>query len=362
MTVRLLISLLVVLLLATDALAQERTTPLAGQRAPAQVMLWPVYQQYQDGDLHLAEFSTALTAYLPVGRNAGLSLRAGQAQASGDVENLGGLTDIQMAGTYYQALGRASIVGGLTLNLPSGKQALTPAEFQTLVLLSRTVYDFQTPTLGQGFGAATSLTLALSLNDRMVIGGGVSYQYRGAFEPVAEMQAAYDPGDEITLTAGVDVQLAPHMVLSGDVSYTTYGTDAVGEEDVFAAGSKIAVRAAYRAQWGERTLTVQAQHRSRGKSDLLASAEAAGLPDVLPTQTDLFGQYRMRLHERFELGVLGEARVFEETARFPAMSAFGAGVTPVLRLSRRVHLPARFVYNFGDLTGVEAGIGLVVLF
>jgi hypothetical protein len=70
----------------------------------------------------------------------------------------------------------------------------------------------------------------------------------------------------------------------------------------------------------------------------------------------------MRLHERLELGLLGEVRVFEKTARFPAMSVFGAGVTPVLRLSRRVHLPARFVYNFGDLTGVEAGMGLRILF
>lgn len=357
-----LLILFFLFVLAADASAQDEA-PIAGQRLPTQITLIPVYQQYDHDALSLSEFSTTLNVFVPVTRNLGLSLRAGQAQVTGDLQtddpltDLSGLGDVQLSATYFQEIGAASLVAGLAANLPSGKQQLTPDEFQTLTLLSRTVYDFQMPSFGQGFGFSPSLTLAMPLGDRFALGLGASYQYRGGFEPLDEMQDDYDPGDEVLLTVGFDVGLAPQMSVSGDVSYTGYGTDRRGDEEVYAAGSKVVLTGQYRARWGFDGLWVVARHRIRGKGELLA-AGASGEASVLPTQTDVLMQYTRRVGEPLDLGVLGEARFFEETDVLPGASVFGVGVAPVLRVSRRVEVPARFVYNLGDLSGLEAALGV----
>src|SRR5690606_28120510 len=115
---------------------------------------------------------------------------------------------------------------------------LSSEEFRTSVLLSQHVYGFRVPVLGQGFNAAPGLTVAVPVSDRVVVGVGFAYQYRGAFEPLDDGRS-YDPGDEVLVTGGLDAALSDTWTISGDASYALYQTDRLDDEDRYRSGTKV---------------------------------------------------------------------------------------------------------------------------
>ena len=287
-------------LLATSPplLAQPASVPLAGQRQPFQVSVYPAYQSLTQGEQTITQLSVPLEAYLPLGRKGGLSLRTAWAQVQGDgLADLSGLTDAQGYLSFYQPLGRGSVVVGLGVNLPSGQRELTRDEFATQVLLSRNEYDFQTSSFGLGLGLSPGLTVAVPLGEAVVVGIGGAYQYHGAFEPLENMPEAYKPGDELLVTGGLDIRLTQALSWAADVTYTTYRPDEVGEAEVFEAGNKLVGA----AQLRYRSRTVQswlyARYRSRAKNSL-AAADSALVEEVvksLPDQVEVFAGVRTRL-------------------------------------------------------------------
>ena len=68
----------------------------------------------------------------------------------------------------------------LGANLPSGKSEVTPEEFVTLSVISQSLFNFRTPSLGQGLGYTPGLTVAFPLGNQLALGLGVAYQRRGA--------------------------------------------------------------------------------------------------------------------------------------------------------------------------------------
>lgn len=359
MPVRFAFLLFAFLLLAIPVQAQDDAVAIAGQRQPTQVRVQPTYEQYDDGRITVSEVSTTVAAFVPVNQQLGLTFHAGFASADSEPGSLSGLTDAQVGATFSQPLGQASVVLGMGLNLPSGARSLTPEAFQTLTIISRTPYGFQVPSLGQGFGAAPSLTFAVPVNDRFVLGAGVAFQYRGSFEPLEDMIDAYDPGDELLLTGGFDVQVSDQMTLSGDVSYTSYGTDKVGDDDVFESSDKVTATAQLRQYRGFQELWVVARYRSRGRSDIVTpQGLVPEMAKTLPNQTSLLARYRFRALPQLDLAVRAEAHFFEAVPQYKIEQVFHAGVLPTLRINPRVSLPGRLLVAFGDLSGIEAGLGL----
>lgn len=362
---RLLICLFVLYPVCT---AWGQTDPqwLAGQRLPVQWSFVPTYQQFELEGVQLKQVSAPFSLYLPFHRNVGLSARISGVGVEGDgLESLAGVGDTQLDLSINIPAGSASIVLNLGANLPSGKREVTPEEFVTLSVISQSLFNFRTPSLGQGLGFSPGLTMAFPVNEKLVLGLGVAYQRREAFRPLEDMVVDYDPGDELLFTAGFDTRLSPQLILSGDLTYTTYEADLLGETEFFASGDKVVATVQLQHRTSANTLSLVGRIRSRAKNSVAAAGGELVEEAVKssPNQTELFLQNRVRLGSGFYFRLLGELRRFEEQLFLPDVrQLYGAGLGLDLPLSNTVELPLRFVYQLGDLEGFEVRAGLQTSF
>lgn len=360
--------------LAGTASAQDDAPYLSSARQPVRLSAGVVFQQYEDAGRQLSQTSIPLSVTAPLGRNFGLSLLASQASATGDdVTDLSGVSDVQLGLSYFRRIGEGSVVASLGLNLPSGKRELTVDEFTTSVLLGRPFFDFRLPGFGQGFNVSPGLIYAFPAGEGVALGLGAAYNYKGPYKPLGGMPEDYDPGDEIVVTGGLDVRVGAVSNLSAEVTYTHYLADKLGDAEIFTAGGKIAATGQLVHNLGPHQLRIVARARSTAKSTLPATLGATD-EDLRTLPGFVWGEVRFRyqLAPALALGLLGRARLFGETdfggqeLRLDAFdlgasrSLFDLGLAPHVTLSENLQLSSRFVYTLGDLTGFEAGGGLIV--
>jgi hypothetical protein len=346
-----------------DADAQGLPTDgrFPGDRPSSLVTTGIFYQKYVlDEDRHIEEISFPVYLAVPIGRSTGISLRASPATVNGrDLAPISGLSDAQVQLSHAATLRGSSFVFNLGLNLPSGRRALTQEELATTVQLSRNFFDFRTPAFGQGFNISPGVTWAFPAGDMLVLGIGVAYQYKGSFKPLEGMDESYQPGSEILITGGADVRIAPGAALSGDVTYTRYGTDKIGSEDVFESGDRVVATVQLLRYQGFDALRVVGRFRTRGKGSLPApGADAVPALQTLANQLDLFTSYRMETTSATSIGLHAGVHYFDESDVFSSKLLFSAGVTPEMRLANAVDFWTRFSVRLGDFTGLEAGTGL----
>jgi len=358
---RLLIILPAILVLSPVAktVAQEAVY-LGSRREAVHVTTRAQYQRYVDGDARIEELTFPLSAFVPVTPELGLSLRASPARASGRaLESVGSVSDAQIGATYSKGFRRTSLVLGLSANLPVGKTSLSAREFDTSRRLSQNFYDFYLPIFGQGLNVAQSLTLAVPIHERIVVGAGAAYQIKGPFTPSSAFPDEYDPGDELLLTAGLDVQISSSSALSGDLTVTTYAGDTVSDEVVFGSGNRFTLTAQLLQYVGRDELRLIARYRSKGRSELPAVDGTVTKGErTVPNQAELSGRYRLRLDENTTVALLGHGRYYSAAGAFGSKSLVDVGVAPEHALSSTILLLTRFAYTTGSFSGVSAGAGL----
>lgn len=355
--------LLIMLLPFSTAQAQQLGPSTQGVRPTGVVTTGVYYQRYVlEQDRHIEEISFPIHVAVPVGPSTSVSLRTSPASARGrGLESITGLSDAQFMVSHGGRIGGSSFVLTLGVNLPSGKRALTPDEFETTVQLSRNMYDFRTPAFGQGLNASPGVTWAVPLGEQIVLGLGAAYQYKGGFKPLDGMDDSYRPGSEVLLTGGLDVRVGPAAALSGDVTYTRYGTDTIGSAEVFDAAAQLTTTLQLLMYRGFDELRVLGRYRDRGRGNLLApGADPAPAMQTLPNQVDIFGSYRLRTAASTSIGFHSGIHYFDETDVFPSRVLLSLGVAPERSLSDEISLWTRFSSRLGDFVGLEVGAGLTV--
>ena len=156
--------------------------------------------------------------------------------------SLGGMSDLKWGG-HYLAFDDQWLVN-FGMNLPTGKSALADEEYPVASVLTLPALNFRVPSLGQGFDLLLGISTARQVGE-FVVGGGVSYLMKGSFKPFKGYDEGYNPGDEITLMAGVDRTLRMFdrdVKITGDMLYTVYFTDTWGGEKVFHSGNKFTLQ------------------------------------------------------------------------------------------------------------------------
>ena len=349
----------------------------SAERPAIRVAATPSFQYYDDEGQSLTQWSLPLRAGVPLSRSVHLRLAATVASAdiSGGGENVvtssaervTGLTDVQTELSYVREVGAGSVIFNVGVNIPTGKDELTLAEFATVTLLSQNIYDFHAPGFGQGLGVRTGASWALPVGERVVVGLGGSFQVQGGYTPVQGMTEEYTPGNEFLVTGGLDVQLTSRSALSGDVAVTVYGTDTLGDLDQFEAGNQVAGSLQYLREWGFNRLQIRARYASREKSSVAAVGSiAAPVQDVrlqvLPSQGSVHAGYGARLTEGMRLQLTAAGRWYEETALLDATTVGRIGVEPQFALTEDLVFAPRAVVSAGGYTGVEGGMRIVATY
>ena len=345
---------------------QANDNYIVGQKGYLKIM--PVYQQWSiESNYDISEISFPTMVYYPVNRQFSLSLRGNQAIIGGDVNELSGLTDTQLSGSYH--LENANLVINLGLNVPSGKKELTVNEFLTSSQIAFSYFNFQVPGFGQGFNISPGVSWAAPVSDNLVLGLGATYQLKGGFKPLDGMVDDYNPGDEILITGGFDIKLAPTTTFAADVIYTTYGEDEMGSQTVFGSGAKIMVSGMLRSYQRYNELFLLARYRSKAKNSYyIGGVFQEEAEKTIPNHLEIIGYYKLRAGNQLYVSILGESRTFFETNIFPGLNIIGFGVSPEYSPSKNLKIPFRFKYFFGEfkggtsISGIEAGVGVNYLF
>ncbi|MBL0176895.1 MAG: hypothetical protein IPP94_16815 [Ignavibacteria bacterium] len=348
---------LLVLLACTAGAAAQEGIDIISQRGSLAIM--PLYQTWKLGSSEsFSEFGTDVSLYVPVLREAAVTLRNAPVMTSGaGVEKISGFTDTQIGALYH--LEDQHLLFSIGVNLPTGKRELTREEFLSNVLLSTPALNMQVTQFGQGLNINPGVLWSISGGESAAFGLGVTYHYKGAFTPLKN-SGDYDPGDEILATAGMDISVAEATNLSVDVIFTHYGKDVFEGEDVYAPGNKVVGGVQFMKYFGNDRLIVAGRYRSYGKGETpFAGVLKPTLAKSEPDNFELLGAYALRVSDAFTVTFTAEGRYFQETtAPVSGLRIGGLGVMPEFWLSRSIKLPLRFKVQAGTMKGGESVLGL----
>ena len=317
----------------------------------------PVYQywNYADG-YNFSQITFPVYAYANINSNASVNLRTNQANVSGNsITDLAGFTDTQLGFNYHYR--DWNTVFSLGLNIPSGIRELDAAEYSTSYLMSLNYFNLMVPNFGQGFNAAPGVNWAYKMNENFILGVAAMFQYKGGFKPIEGMTAPYEPGNEISASIGGDYNISETQVLSTDVMYTHYGSDAYDGAEVFASGDKIVVNLMYQQYLDFNKLSFTFRYRSKAKNSVagingdLVEESAKSIPD----QFEVNGSFRQRLNSDFYLGYNVRYRWFQSTPVYYGAYLLGAALSPEYRATQHLQLLGQARFSFGSF---EDGTGL----
>ena len=320
------------------------------------------FQHWSGADnLEVRQFSVPLTFVWSLNKRLSLDMVAGSGFATLDQDastSLKGLTDTRIRASCI--LGDELLLLTAGVSAPTGKTELDDQEREVSNFLAQDGLGFRTPSFGQGLdvnlGAATAHRIG-----ETVFGVGAGYLIKGAFTP-QHGGAEYQPGNELSLTAGVDREImAGDGQLTLDLIYTLYDQDEQEGTKAFQAGDKILLQALgmFRAGLDWR---VYLSGRTRGRSTSytvdseveFANGEQfeAGLSAATigagPVQVRALGDFKLYADNEFNRG---EAAIW------------GAGPGLRLKMSSASSIDLNFKYLRGsidaaDVSGVDISGGI----
>ena len=266
------------------------------------------------------------------------------ASVQGDVNDLSGLSDIQLLAKHTLPKINLSLNGGI--NIPSGKTKLNQEEFLTSQVISRDLFNLKTPGFGQGTNIFFGATWFNALSDNFVIGTGLSYQIKGEYQPLKENPAKYKPSNEISATAGFDMKINQTSTLTGDITGIFYGTDELDGEKIFSSGARIISDLMYRKYFGFDYLSIFALYRNIGLDELQGIYAVLNNEKVNPNQFYINLSYSQKLSSNVKLGYELFSTIFEKTVSFfSGYKLFGIGVNPEFMVSSNLRIPVFLKYS-----------------
>ncbi|MDX1546492.1 MAG: hypothetical protein R3247_05875 [Rhodothermales bacterium] len=364
---RLLMALLLALA-GLPAAAQPQTAPPEAEDPgrtvpPLRLSVSAVYQRWMQDEQRLRAVSIPVTAEMRLRPSLGLRLGISRAAAEGSgFEPVEGVTDLHLGLDYLIRFERARLVFDLGVDVPTGTSRLSEAAYATAFQLGLSQYDFRVPHFGRGLAVAPGVALVAALSDAVAITLGAAYRYHGAFDPVSDLPDAYDWGNEMRFTVGGAWQVGRTLRLTADGTLTRYDADAIGDVTVYEAGQRITAQAQIRKTLPRHDLQIGLRYRTVGTGRALAPG---GLqPEPAPARAGLFGaaaQYGVRLGPALRATLAVDGTRYEPDALFDRITVYGIRLAPALTPAPRLTIPVHARYAFGDLDGLEAGLGLVAI-
>lgn len=215
-------------------------------------------------------FLTPLAVRVPV--TTGLTLDLYTAWAQGKVDRdgasftLDGPVDTRVKASY-QATPWALLSVGVTL--PTGNSTHDGEEALVASVLATDLLGFREATWGTGLAVTTAVATAMRAGG-FGVGLAASYGVRGDFEPRADQDLTYQPGNEARVRLGFDRNIGTNT-LTGGFTFTSYTEDQANDLNLFQAGNRIRGDLAYAFRAGAGVWTVYVADIWRENGDLTLS-------------------------------------------------------------------------------------------
>jgi hypothetical protein len=211
----------------------------------------------------ISQQSAPISFSVPLSNRMLLSVTNSGASTSFDTSSLSTLVDTRLSLSYVFPGDKIWLTGGVSV--PTGKTKLTSAQLTLTSLVSQTAFAYRVPTFGQGLSGNLAVVYAGTITRRMVLGVGLSYFYKGKYEPVdAASKFEYDAGDEFSVNLGYDfITYSKVARLSLDMTATYFLDDQLNGKKVFRSGPRFIGLAAYSLKSGSMNHLVQIRSRYR---------------------------------------------------------------------------------------------------
>jgi len=366
-----LLALLTALAVGAGSLsAQAQPAPsLTSQEPPIRVAVEPVYQSVSHDGRDLSQVSTQFMASVPIRRSLQAYVRASIAQSDGaGLEPVRGLDDVRLGATYARALPLGSLVMAVDASLPTGKRNLSATEWRTAILTSQNIYDFRIGGFGQGFNAEPRLTWAVPVQENVMVGVGVGYTYRGAYEPAETLTGAYDPGNEIEVFGGADVRFGQSHAVSTDLAFTRFGSDTVDGARRYEARYKLSGTVQYLFQRDFTSLRVIGRLQHWPESRVFVPGLGIGANpvfedrQVVPSEGFLRTSATTRLADWMDVRLTIDGQRYQQTVVQSNLTVATFRVASTFHLPGDVYVTPGVGYSTGDVQRLETRLRTEVRF
>jgi hypothetical protein len=221
----------------------------------------------------LSQLAVPLAAVVPLGR---FTLDVGAWWAATRLErfdapaqSVSGFTDTQVRGSYV--LGDDAVVLTAMVNLPTGAENLSAAEYAVLAAASSSFFAF--PVNGYGSGASLTLGAAGAIEaGEWNLGLAGSGRLSRPFTPFEDTEGefTYESGPEIRVRAGAD-RLIGTGRLSLGLTFSTFGDDEFasggGTTGIYRPGRRLIAEASFATVIGPATVIAYAWDYYRWSGD-----------------------------------------------------------------------------------------------
>ncbi len=281
----------------------------------------------------------------------------GQVESDGQAFQLNGPVDTRVR-ARVRALPWALIT--VTANLPTGKESHTTEEAVVSSALATEMLAFREASWGMGAGLTTGVATAWSAGG-WGVGLGTSYRISGEFEPEADSELVYGPGDELRLRFALDRNVGETGKVTLGTTMQRFDSDEIDGRNLFQAGNRIRLDAAYAFGVGRTTWSFYGANLWRERGDVTLDVTGPG-GDVVGDTTfhtgtqnivvlgangsvPLTGTYRVRPSM--------ELRVQDREAGPGSGWLVGAGGDVPVRVLGSYDLFPRAVLRVGEMEGPE---------
>lgn len=192
----------------------------------------------------------------------------GQVERDDVAYNLQGVVDTRLK-LSYQATPWALVSVGASL--PTGNSTHDGEEAVVASVLATDLLGFQETTWGAGARVTSSVATAMRAGE-FGVGLAAAYTLNGEFEPRADQELRYQPGNEARVRLGVDRNFGNSTFTAG-VTFMTYAEDQANDWNLFQAGNRLRFDATYAFRAGAGVWTLYAADLWRKHGDLYLPIE-----------------------------------------------------------------------------------------
>ena len=309
-------------------------------------------------DTPLQETVFPLTAFFQMNRDFSVTVSNTPGSAKFDTTSLSGLSDTWIRGTYLLSDGRFMLHAGV--GAPTGKTRLKTDQFLLSQFIGENVFRFRLPVFGQGFAGKVGAGMALPMGENAVFGAGLHYIAKGSFYPVDSDSFKYQPGNETSITAGVDVKLGPNARWSLNLNYTLYARDRLNEKEVYGSGEKLLINTSVSSQLGPGVLFASLNWRQRGKNEYwIETGLQTEQKNSNGSQTELDAAWQIPWSPEGAFSILGTGRFYAQNEyKTGGADVYGGGAGVSYAFSPRTTGQINLIFLSGKAKGGEEKSGL----